>query len=107
MTGHPFGHPGPHPDHPARSAAYWAEALGGPAGYPGAMADHSHVLRLHSGNGEHHELDGRAIACFDAASKTWTCPTTSGSGDSECLLPLGHRADGQPPGEARHWRLPR
>ena len=31
------------------------------------MGDHSHVLRLHAGNGEHPELDERAIACFDAA----------------------------------------
>ena len=24
-------------------------------------------MRLHSGNGEHHEMDHRAIECFDAA----------------------------------------
>src|SRR6476659_5033280 len=57
VASHPFGHPG----HLARLAAYWAEALGGPAGYTAAMGDHSHVLRLHAGNGEHHELDERAI----------------------------------------------
>jgi hemoglobin len=67
VASHPFGHPGQHPDHLARLAAYWAEALGGPAGYTAAMGDHSHVLRLHAGNGEHHELDERANACFDAA----------------------------------------
>jgi hemoglobin len=31
------------------------------------MGDHSHVLRMHSGNGEHHEMDRRAIACFAQA----------------------------------------
>lgn len=67
VASHPFGHPGEHPDHLARLATYWAEALGGPAGYTGSMGDHSHVLRLHAGNGEHRELDERAIACFEAA----------------------------------------
>lgn len=67
VAGHPFDHPGQHPDHLARLAAYWAEALGGPAEYTGSMADHTHVLRLHACNGEHRELDERAIACFDAA----------------------------------------
>src|SRR6476620_2115217 len=67
VAGHPFDHPGQHPDHLARLATYWAEALGGPTAYTDAMGDHSHVLRLHSGNGDHQELDDRAIACFDAA----------------------------------------
>ena len=67
VAGHPFGHPGQHPDHLARLAAYWGEALGGPAAYSDRMGDHSHVLRLHAGNGEHDELDERAIACFAAA----------------------------------------
>jgi len=67
VASHPFGHPGEHPDHLARLATYWAEALGGPAGYTGSMGDHSHVLRLHAGNGEHQGLDERAVACFDAA----------------------------------------
>lgn len=67
VASHPFGHPGQHPDHLARLATYWAEALGGPAAYTGGMADHSHVLRLHAGNGEHHDLDERAVGCFAAA----------------------------------------
>jgi hemoglobin len=66
VAAHPFEHPG-HPQHLERLAAYWGEALGGPDDYTRSMADHSHVLRMHSGNGEHEELDERAIACFQAA----------------------------------------
>jgi len=48
-------------------AAYWGEALGGPPSYSGGMGTQSDVVRLHAGNGEHRELDDRAVACFDAA----------------------------------------
>ena len=54
-------------DHTERLAAYWAEALGGPAAYTAAYGDETSVLRQHSGNGEHDEMDRRAISCFDAA----------------------------------------
>ena len=64
---HPFSHPGQHPEHLERLAAYWGEALGGPAAYTESMGDESSVLRLHAGNGEHLEMDRRAVACFDAA----------------------------------------
>ncbi len=67
VVSHPFSHPGQHPEHLRRLAAYWGEALGGPAVYSETMADETHVLRLHAGNGEHDELDRRAVACFDAA----------------------------------------
>jgi hemoglobin len=67
VVSHAFSHPGQHPQHVERLAAYWAEALGGPPDYTGTMADHSYVLRLHSGNGEHHEMDERAQACFALA----------------------------------------
>lgn len=63
---HAFSH-GFHPDHTARLAAYWAEAWGGPALYTEAVGDESGVVRMHSGNGPHHEMDERAIACFDQA----------------------------------------
>lgn len=66
VVSHAFSH-GFHPQHTRRLAAYWAEALGGPAGYSGKYGDESSVVRLHSGNGEHEEMDRRAIACFDAA----------------------------------------
>ncbi len=67
VAAHPFEHPGQHPDHLARLAAYWGEALGGPAAYSDGLADHSHVLRLHACNGAHPQLDAAAIACFEAA----------------------------------------
>jgi hemoglobin len=56
-----------HPQHSERLAAYWAEALGGPASYSEACGDQSSVVRIHSGNGVHEEMDRRAIACFDQA----------------------------------------
>ena len=63
---HAFSH-GYRPDHTERLAAYWAEALGGPTTYTDRYGDESEVVRMHSGNGEHDEMDRRAIACFDAA----------------------------------------
>jgi hemoglobin len=66
VVSHAFSH-GFRPDHSERLAAYWAEALGGPAAYTSAYGDESSVVRLHSGNGPHDEMDQRAIACFDQA----------------------------------------
>ena len=66
VVSHAFSH-GFHPQHTERLAAYWAEALGGPAGYSDAFGDETSVVRTHSGNGLHKEMDRRAIACFDQA----------------------------------------
>ena len=66
FVSHAFSH-GFHPQHTERLAAYWAEALGGPASYSHAYGDESSVVRMHSGNGVHEEMDRRAIACFDQA----------------------------------------
>jgi hemoglobin len=66
VVAHAFSH-GFHTDHVERLAAYWAEALGGPAAYTGSYGDETTVVKMHSGNGEHHEMDRRAIACFDQA----------------------------------------
>ena len=66
VVSHAFSH-GFHPEHTARLAAYWAEALGGPPTYSAAYGDESSVVRMHSGNGPHEEMDRRAIACFDQA----------------------------------------
>lgn len=66
VVSHAF-HGGVRPDHVERLAAYWGEALGGPAAYSGTYGDESSVVRMHSGNGEHAEMDERAIACFDSA----------------------------------------
>lgn len=66
VVSHAFSH-GFHPEHSERLAAYWAEALGGPATYSTAYGDETSVVRIHSGNGPHEEMDRRAIACFDQA----------------------------------------
>lgn len=66
VVAHAFSH-GFRPDHSERLAAYWAEALGGPEAYSERYGDESSVVRRHSGNGRHEEMDRRAIACFDQA----------------------------------------
>jgi truncated hemoglobin YjbI len=66
LVSHAF-HGGARPDHTERLAAYWAEALGGPAAYSGAYGSEASVERLHSGNGEHDEMNYLGIACFDEA----------------------------------------
>lgn len=66
IVSHAFSH-GFHPQHTERLAAYWAEALGGPATYSDTYGDETSVVRIHSGNGLHEEMDRRAIACFDQA----------------------------------------
>jgi hemoglobin len=66
VVSHAFSH-GFRADHSERLAAYWSEALGGPPSYSERYGDESLVVRLHSGNGEHLEMDRRAIEAFDAA----------------------------------------
>ncbi len=66
VVAHAFSH-GFQPDHVERLAAYWAEALGGPTLYSDHYGDETSVVRMHSGNGEHEEMDRRAIVCFDQA----------------------------------------
>ncbi len=66
VVSHAFSH-GFRPDHTERLAAYWAEALGGPEKYSAKYGDESSVVRIHSGNGPHEEMNRRAITCFDQA----------------------------------------
>ena len=66
VVSHAFSH-GFHPRHSERLAAYWAEALGGPQAFTERYGDETSVVRMHSGNGPHEEMDRRAIACFDQA----------------------------------------
>ena len=66
VVSHAFSH-GYRPEHTERLAAYWAEALGGPAMYTGTYGGQTSVVRIHSGNGPHEEMDRRAIACFGQA----------------------------------------
>ena len=66
VVSHAFSH-GYHPQHTERLAAYWAEALGGPPSYTEGLGDQTLVVRIHSGNGEHLEMDDRAQTCFGLA----------------------------------------
>jgi hemoglobin len=66
VVAHAFSH-GFHPQHTERLAAYWGEAWGGPPTYSEQYGSESSVVRMHSGNGLHEEMDRRAIACFDQA----------------------------------------
>jgi hemoglobin len=66
IAGHAFER-GVHPQHTERLAAYWGEAWGGPPTYSERYGTESHVVRIHSGNGPHEEMDRRAIDCFDRA----------------------------------------
>src|SRR5215510_2400823 len=66
IVSHAFSH-GYHPKHTERLAAYWEEALGGPTTYSEQYGGETSVVRIHSGNGEHGDMDQRAIACFDQA----------------------------------------
>ena len=67
VVAHAFSH-GFHPQHVERLAAYWAEALGGPTMYSDSYGDETTVVKIHSGNGEHDEMNRRAIACFEPGS---------------------------------------
>ena len=66
VVSHAFSH-GFRADHTERLAAYWVEALGGPPIYSERYGDETTVVRMHSGNGPHDDMDQRAISCFDAA----------------------------------------
>jgi hemoglobin len=66
VVSHAFSH-GFHPRHSERLAAYWAEALGGPRTYSECYGDETAVVRIHSGNGPHEDMNTRAVACFDQA----------------------------------------
>ncbi|MEO5800145.1 MAG: oxidoreductase, partial [Gemmatimonadales bacterium] len=66
VVAHAFSH-GFHPQHTERLAAYWGEAWGGPATYSTQYGSESSVVRMHSGNGPHDDMDRRAIACFAQA----------------------------------------
>jgi len=73
VVSHAFSH-GFRDDHDVRLAAYWAEQLGGPATFTETMGDQSTVLRMHSGNGEHQDMDRRAEACFAQALEDAALP---------------------------------
>ncbi len=65
---HPFSHPGQHPQHVERLAAYWAEVMGGPPSYSQSCGDHAAMLHMHSGNGDMGDLGRRFVECFVRAA---------------------------------------
>lgn len=65
---HPFSHPGQHPQHVERLAAYWAEVMGGPPTYSQTCGTQSRLLLMHSGNGDMSDLGRRFIDCFVRAA---------------------------------------
>jgi hemoglobin len=65
---HPFSHPGQHPQHTERLAAYLAEAFGGPPRYSQECADQRYLVLLHAGNGDMHDLGTRFAGCFMLAA---------------------------------------
>ena len=64
---HPFSHPGQHPQHVERLAAYWAEVLGGPAVYSHSCGSQDGLAHMHSHNGQIDDLGRRFVVCFDQA----------------------------------------
>ena len=66
---------GVHPHHTERLAAYWSEQLGGPPTYTESVGGYSEVARMHSGNGPHEQMDGRAVAAFALALDDVGIPT--------------------------------
>jgi hemoglobin len=66
---HPFSHPGQHPQHVHRLAAYLAETMGGPPAYSrDCGGDQSALVLLHSGNGDMSDLGRRFVDCFMLAA---------------------------------------
>jgi hemoglobin len=66
---HPFSHPGQHPQHVERLAAYWGEVLGGPPVYSQSLSDQSSLLEMHAGNGSGMtDLGRRFVSCFVQAA---------------------------------------
>jgi hemoglobin len=71
---HPFSHPGQHPLHVERLAAYWAEVMGGPPTYSAECGDHAEMLRMHAGNGDMSDLGRRFVDCFVSAADDAALP---------------------------------
>ncbi|MFC7486807.1 group II truncated hemoglobin [Knoellia sp. CPCC 206453] len=66
VVSHAFSH-GFREDHVERLAAYLGEALGGPPTFTDSMSTESDVVRLHSGEGLHEEMDQLALVAWDRA----------------------------------------
>src|SRR5690242_19396488 len=75
---HPFSHPGQHPQHVERLAAYWAEVLGGPPVYSRSCGTQVGLAHMHAHNGNIDDLGRRFVACFDAALDDAGLPSDPG-----------------------------
>jgi hypothetical protein len=91
IVSHAFSH-GFEPDHSERLAAYWTEALGGPAAYTGKYGDETSVVRIHSGNGEHTEMNERDGLIRPGARSNRSDRRAAPAGAAR-LLCLGHHDD--------------
>jgi len=58
---------------------------------PDTYGDESSVVRIHSGNGPHEEMERRPIACFDQAMADVTIPSTITGHRTTCLMDCGCR----------------
>ena len=87
VVSHAFSH-GYQPQPSERLAAYWAEALGGLTTYSERYGNDISVVRIHSGNGPHKEMDQRAIACFDQALEDVSGPRVTRLSDEYCTITL-------------------
>ena len=67
VVAHAFTHYPLYPAHTERLAAYWGEQLGGPPAYTSGLGTETGVRRMHAGNGEHRDMDARALGCFAGA----------------------------------------
>lgn len=67
MLEHPFSHTTNHPEHVARLAAYWAEALGGPDDFSRGLGSQQAVVDMHCVEEDLTEMGRRFVACFVAA----------------------------------------
>src|SRR5580704_6914469 len=65
---HPFSHPGQHPQHVERLAAYWAEVMGGPPSYSAECGSRAALVHMHAGNGDMADLGRRFVDCFVLAA---------------------------------------
>src|SRR5438309_6226397 len=72
---HPFSHPGQHPHHVERLAAYWGEVLGGPPVYSQTYSGQNEVLAMHAGNGDLTDPNRRFVECFVATADNVDPPT--------------------------------
>jgi len=75
VVSHAFSH-GFHQRHSERLAAYWAEALGGPTTYSDTYGDETSVVRIHSGNGPHEEMEHDPVRAVLLDYFAWATTTT-------------------------------